>query len=135
MNLKKYISNLGIGVALLSLVTLNVSAKDFTRVYVDSNTFGNVVTAQKDGKANPSVKVTNIYKANGTVSSYKYIRVNVVSNGTTVSLSGNIKVKKGTIAEIPIIANCKKIGKSLTLRAMGNNASLDCQISGNFSAN
>lgn len=135
MNFKKSIKTLGIAALLIVILSVPVSAVDFTNALVDSNTWTTVKSASKDGTANPYVKVTAIYKADGSASNYQYVRVNILSNGYQASTSTNTKISKGTIVEIPIATAYKVKGKNITLMGMGNNSSLDCRITGVFSPN
>ena len=74
-----------------------------------------------------TIKITNIYKENGDLSTYKYVWVKV-SGGT------NTKVQKGSWYDLPVSGEYAKKWRIVTLSAKGNNAALDCQVSGNWIA-
>ena len=118
---------------LIIIGTVSVEASNyttfvFTKKDVDSNTYTSIKSTTKLYDSNIStVKITNIYKANGSASNYKYVWVKV-SGGT------GTKVQKGSWYDLPVSGEYAKKWRIVTLSAKGNNAALDCQVSGNWIA-
>ena len=101
----------------------------FTRKYVDSNTYSNIVYATKyQTTSYATVIVNQIFKADGTSSNYKYVYCRVAPDGESVL------VTKGNSYDLKIPTGLQVPGQNILLQAKGHNASLDCQISGMWNA-
>lgn len=101
--------------------------KTFEKRSVDSNTFVSVTgytKTQTSGTAD--VKITEIYKADGSASNYKKVYAKVNRDGAEKS------IEKGTEDILDIPANAQGKGTVIFLYCKGNNPSLDCQVSGWF---
>ena len=118
---------------LVIIGTVSVEASNYTtfafnKKYVDSNTYTEIMSTTKLYDSNIStVKISNIYKANGDKSTYKYLWVKVRGGTAT-------KIQKGSWYDLPVSGEYAKKWRIVTLSAKGNNAALDCQVSGNWIA-
>ena len=100
----------------------------FTKAFVDSNSYtyitSNTMTMYKEYA---DVKVTNIYKADGSASDYKYVWVKATPDGDPV------KVKLGdSWTQISIPSANRFAGMNVSMHAKGNDPSLDCKITGSW---
>lgn len=112
-----------VGVEASTYTTYTFSKKD-----VDSNSYTKVMgTTKLYDSSISTVKITNIYKADGSASTYKYVWVKVSGGVGT-------KVQKGYWYDLPVTGDYTNKWRNVTLYAKGNNAALDCQISGNWIA-
>ena len=108
-----------------TVVGTNAAETQFTAKFVDSNQYTYVCTAQQYTYSDyAAVEITQIFKADGSLSNYKKVYCKSMPVGTAVL------VEKGTWSNIPIHSSVKGVGKSNDLYAMGNDPSLDCKISG-----
>jgi hypothetical protein len=120
---------LGIAMVLLSTAVAFAATTGFSKKYVDSNTYGDIVSGKKDKAGSVATAyISKIYKADGKDSSYSCVKVKV-KNG-----SGEYTSYKKTSCDMALYPDYQVKGKSLTLRAKGNNPFLDCMISGDFNA-
>lgn len=98
---------------------------NFSFVYVDSNTYTPVVTGTKQtGTANTALYITNLYKADGSASSYKRVYAKATSSGTPVS------VQVGSWYSLSLPSASQAAGSKIILYLMGNDPALDCRASG-----
>lgn len=111
----------------LSMSSICFAAEtSFSKKSVDSNTWTFICSAKKDGSTTyGELKLTNIYKADGTSSStYSTVKAKASEDGTST------KATKGTWTNIPLPAYYQSAGKGVSLYCMGNTPWLDCKISG-----
>lgn len=103
----------------------------FYKAYVDSNTFSNICYSNTyyDTVKRTSVKVVDIFKADGSASSYKKVKAKMIVNTYNSDVQ---TVNKDTIYYFSVPSEYQT-GWQYLLKAMGNNPSLDCQITGTFS--
>ena len=106
-------------------VATNAAETQFTAKYVESDKYTYVCTAQQYSYSDyAAVKITQIYKADGSKSNYQQVYCKSM-------LIGEYKlVDKGCWEDLRIPDSVKGAGKSNDLYAMGHNPSLDCKISG-----
>ena len=98
---------------------------NFSSAYVDSNTYTPVVTGTKQtGTANTALYITNLYKADGSASSYKRVYAKATSSGTPVS------AQLGTWYSLSLPSASQAAGSKIILYLMGNDPALDCRASG-----
>ena len=98
---------------------------NFSSVYVDSNTYTPVVTGTKQtGTANTALYITNLYKADGSASSYKRVYAKATSSGTPVS------AQLGRWYSLSLPSASQAAGSKIILYLMGNDPALDCRASG-----
>lgn len=112
---------------LLISCTLVASATEsvFTKRPVDSNSYSYITSAKKETTTTTAtVRITNIYKADGSSSWYSTVWVKPTSTGTGVS------VTKGAYCDVTIPSQFRTAGSWVNLYAQGNIPWLDCQISG-----
>ena len=112
---------------LLAISTFVASATEvtFSKAYVDSNQYRSVTSAKKETTTTcADVKITDIYKADGSSSNYKKVYAKATYTGESVL------VTKGSYYELTIPASYRSAGNTVYLYAMGHNPSLDCKISG-----
>lgn len=96
----------------------------FKKSFVDSNKWTNICSGKKETKTSTAdLKITNIYKADGSNSLYSKVKA-AVNGGTSAT------AVKGQYVTLKIPSNLQAAGKSVPLIAMGNNPALDCKISG-----
>lgn len=121
-------------VCVLSIGTEVLAAsKTFSKKFVDSNQWTTVVNARKDSTSGfCSVTIDDIYDADGNDCDYKKIKA-VCYNSKKVAVNkSSYTVTKGKMCIMGYKSGFSVIGKTMTLKAMGNNPSLDCKISGAF---
>lgn len=98
---------------------------NFSPAYVDSNTYTPVVTGTKQtGTANTVLYITNLYKADGSASSYKRVYAKATSSGTPVS------AQLGMWYSLSLPSASQAAGSKIILYLMGNDPALDCRASG-----
>lgn len=98
---------------------------EFSSAYVDSNTYTPVVTGTKQtGTANTALYITNLYKADGSASSYKRVYAKATSSGTPVS------AQLGMWYSLSLPSASQAAGSKIILYLMGNDPALDCRASG-----
>ena len=98
---------------------------NFSSAYVDSNTYTPVVTGTKQtGTANTALYITNLYKADGSASSYKRVYAKATSSGTPVS------AQLGMWYSLSLPSASQAAGSKIILYLMGNDPALDCRASG-----
>lgn len=98
---------------------------NFSSSYVDSNTYTPVVTGTKQtGTANTALYITNLYKADGSASSYKRVYAKATSSGTPVS------AQLGMWYSLSLPSASQAAGSKIILYLMGNDPALDCRASG-----
>ena len=108
-----------------TVVGTNVAETQFSAKYVDSNEFTYVCRAQQYSYSDyAALKITQIYKADGSTSNYKRVHCK------SMLVDEVVLVEKGTWMDIPIHSSVKGAGKNNDLYAMGHDPSLDCKISG-----
>lgn len=106
----------------------------YTKVKVDSNEYTTIAKVTKEKKYEYAyVTISNIYKADGSTSNYQQIKGKVVFNDAgTWKICEEKVVKKDTETKFILKNNAKYEGVTLRFRAMGNNPSLDCKVTGHF---
>ena len=97
----------------------------FTRKYVDSNTYSNVAAGfTETDSETATVYVSNIYKANGDPSDYTRVWAKAAYDGQARRVTIN------TYTTLTIPDSNRGSSRYLILYMMGNDPSLDCQVSG-----
>lgn len=123
---------LGADSTVFATVVYNGPIAMFAKEYVDSNEWTYICYSIRSSKATDlEVKITNIYKADGSDSNYKKVKVYCSGGGydfSTKTAPLNITVSY----DVPV--NYGASGTTYKLYAMGNDPSLDCQITGSFMA-
>lgn len=109
------------------------SIQNFFKKFVDSNQWTTIINAKKDSTSGfCSVTIDDIYDADGNDCDYKKIKA-VCYNSKKVAVNkSSYTVTKGKMCIMGYKSGFSVIGKTMTLKAMGNNPSLDCKISGAF---
>ena len=108
-----------------TVVGTNAAETQFAAKFVDSNQYTYVCTAQQYSYSDyAAVKITQIYKADGSSSNYKKVYCK------SMLIGEERLVEKGTWSDIPIHSSVKGAGKNNELYSKGNDPSLDCKISG-----
>ena len=99
----------------------------FEKVLVDSNSFGTIAIARKY-QTTPTAYfyLGNIYKANGTDSTYQKIKVRVMSEGKIYT------VERGKSYNLDIPEAYQEAGWDVAVLGMGNDPALDCRVSGRW---
>lgn len=98
---------------------------NFSSVYVDSNTYTPVVTGTKQTSiGNTQLYINNLYKADGSASSYRRVYAKATSSGTPVS------AQLGSWCSLALPSAYQMAGSRVILYLMGNDPSLDCRASG-----
>lgn len=98
---------------------------NFASAYVDSNTYSPVVTGTKQTfTTNTNLYITNIYKADGSASSYKRVYAKASALGSAVS------VQVGSWYSLSLPSTYQTAGSRVILYMMGNDPALDCRTSG-----
>lgn len=123
----KSILSIGLTAMVLASCTFVGSAAEatFSKKFVDSNQFTYVAAATKATKSSTAdVKITEMYKSDGSSSSYQYLYVRASSDGSQK------RVKKGQYYEVNLPSSLQERGAWVSLYAKGNNPSLDCKVSG-----
>ena len=126
--MKKKLSFVPVLAVAFALLMSSISfAKEvsFTKKFVDSNSYTFITSAVKDTYSETAdIKISNIYKADGSSSNYNivWIKVSGVDEG--------VPITKGYWYTMDLPPLYKDAGDSIILYAKGNNARLDCMISG-----
>ncbi|MBD5553788.1 MAG: hypothetical protein HDQ95_00155 [Roseburia sp.] len=104
----------------------------FSKEYVDSNEWTYICYSIRSSRTTDlEVKISKIYKADGSDSNYK--KVKVYCSGGGYDFSTKIAQLNTTVSyEVPVGYGAS--GTTYKLYAMGNDPSLDCQITGSFMA-
>ena len=125
--MKKFIAILLAGIMIFACAgTCMAKEINFKKKVVDSNVWTYVCTGQKDTTTSTAdLRVTNIYKADGSKSLYSKVKAKVYQ-GSSVTVS------KGVYTSLAIPSSRRAKGKYVPLYAMGNNPKLDCKISGSW---
>jgi hypothetical protein len=128
---KRLVILIAITALLASMFSISAYANELqiTKKYVDSNTWTNVGSAVKTSTSTYSyatVKITALYKADGSSSGYQQLKVKVTLDGTSKVLT------KGTNYDITLPSSHIYAGASISYYCMGNDPALDCQASGYF---
>lgn len=104
----------------------------FSQKPVDSNTMTYIAGATKSSSTDyVNVIVSDIFKSDGSASDYQYVQVRVKSGYSYVS--SQCRVTRGTTGRSITLSKTYGSGTVLSLYAMGNDPSLDCEITGSFS--
>lgn len=128
-NKSKMITSAIIALALACSMFATAFASDttFTKKYVDSNTYTQITSLCKDRSTDyATVTVSNIYKANGSASTYTTVYAKATDYSTVKT------VYKGTPCNLPIPTSYRGAGHWISLYAKNTNSSLDCMISGSY---
>lgn len=121
---------LGADSTVFASVVHNGSITIFTRQYVDSNQWTYVCDSSSTDKSKYlQVKIAAIYKADGSDSNYKKVKIYCAAGNYVVG-SETIGINDSKFYDVPSDYNAA--GTINKLFAMGNDPSLDCQISGFF---
>ena len=99
----------------------------FEKVLVDSNSFTTIAIARKY-QTTPTAYfyLGNIYRANGTDSNYKKIKVRVMDGDKIYT------VEKGHFYNLDIPKDYQAAGWDVAVYGMGNDPALDCRVSGRW---
>lgn len=98
------------------------------KCFVDSNQWTFIASTYSSDKEDEAyIRITDIYKADGSDSNYKKIKYGVCYKSDMFS-SGTIK--KGTKYYFDIPSDCIGRGRKYVFLGMGNNPSKDCLITG-----
>lgn len=118
-------------------VTYNGPIAQIVRSHVDSNTYTTIASPTKASDASTcSLRVTNLYKSDGTGSNYKKIKAKFYVGSTICTTSTEYtSADLGKYLTPTLKEQYRKKGTTLTFKAMGNDPSLDCQMTGFFTAN
>ncbi|MCI8409603.1 MAG: hypothetical protein HFJ09_10105 [Lachnospiraceae bacterium] len=109
------------------------ASKTFSKKFVDSNQWTTVVSATKDSTSGfCSVTINDIYDANGKACNYKKVKAACYYSKNVAVNNSSYTVTKGKMCIMGYKGGFSVIGRTMTLKAMGNNPSLDCRISGAF---
>lgn len=133
-SMKKTIVVVAAIVCVLSVgIEVLAASKTFSKAFVDSNQWTSIVSARKDSTSGfCSVTVDDIYDADGNTCNYKKVKV-VCYNTTNVAVNNSsYTATKGKMCIMGYKSGFNVVGRTMTLKAMGNNPSLDCKISGAF---
>ena len=119
-------------VALLTPSTV-AFAQNYSKVYVNGNSYGVVADGTMDDGCNYiTVVLTEILKADGSESNYKKVLADVCNTyGDQMSILTDNTVRLDEATTIPLM-QVYPAGTRVRLRMMGNNVFLDCIVS--FSA-
>lgn len=139
---KNYLKRVAVGLSVVGLLASTdvmaasgLVSKAFSKVYVDSNTFTTIAKITKQQSYGFAyVTIDGIYKADGSSSNYQKIQGKVhYKSGDDWKICGSqTTIVKGTQAVFTIPKAGSAAGTTLRFRAMGNDPSLDCKISGHF---
>lgn len=116
-------------VALIASMATMVFATEapFSSKRVDSNEWTYVTGGKKETTTSSAdLKITALYKADGSASDYWRIYAKATSSGTKTY------VEKGSYYTIPIPSSFQAAGSNVSLYLMGHSPSLDCKASGNW---
>lgn len=124
--MKRLISIVSAFLMIAAMITI-ISATEvtFTKRYVDSNEWTFVTTAKKETTTTTaSIKVTAIYKADGSDSDYWRLYAKASSGGTSTMITS------GSWCDVQLPKTYQGAGKFVPLFLMGHDPSKDCQVSG-----
>ncbi len=124
--MKRLISIVSAFLMIAAMITI-ISATEvtFTKKYVDSNQFTYVTQAVKQTNSDTAaVKITNMYKEDGSDSNYWRFYVRPTLTG------GQYLIQKDKWYDLRIPATMQNAGTTVQLYAMGHDPSLDCRVSG-----
>lgn len=97
----------------------------FAKKAVDSNSYTYITGATKETTTTyAGVQISDIYKADGSSSSYNNVYVKACTTGYGLSAT------KGRYLDLTIPSGYRAAGSYVTLYAKGNVPWLDCKISG-----
>lgn len=121
---------LGADSTVFATVVYNGPITMFGKQYVDSNEWTYVCDSSRTTTSTSlEVQITNIYKADGSDSNYKKVKV-FCAAGSLVVGSDTVSLNDPKSYIVPSGYNAA--GTINKMFAMGNDPSLDCQISGFF---
>ncbi len=113
-------------------VTVNAIESYVQRKFIDSNTPTYITTAHKSSYGNlVEVKITQMYKADGSASNYNRLYVRMGASGQQ---SSQKVVYKGNWTSFSLNSAYVNIGTAIQFYGMGYDPALDCQITGYFNA-
>lgn len=123
---------LGVCGTVYATVSKNGSITNFTKEYVDSNEWTYICdTSNTSGCTDVSLRVDSIYKADGSSSNYSKVKIYCSVSGVTFA-SDTISKEQTYFYDVP--KGSQGAGATYDLYVMGNNPSLDCQITGFYTA-
>lgn len=125
--MKKKLISILLTLAILVGTSVSTRANEvyYTERDVDSNTYTKVIDASKSGYSKTAtIKITNIYKADGSASNYKCVYCKATSRGTP------LLIYSGSWYDIEIPSDKRDRGASVPLYAQGHDPRFDCKISG-----
>lgn len=128
------VSVVGVLISTDAMAASRVTAT-FSQAKVDSNSYSTIAKIVKKKKFEFAyVNIDEIYKADGSSSNYKRIKGKVeFKDGKDWSNCGTEKtIQKGIEQKFAIPKAGREAGTTLRFRAMGNDPSLDCRITGSF---
>lgn len=115
-----------VAIMILSSSISMAAEATMTKRHVDSNTYDVIANARKDMQTNyGEVKITEIYTADGDISSYEAIYVKACSADASRATA-----TKGTWVLVPIQSAYQSPGVNVPLYGKGRNPALDCKVSG-----
>lgn len=120
--------------AILFTVSISVNAAEsyVQQKFIDSNTWTSITTANKSSYGNlVEVKITAMFKADGTASNYSRLNVRL---GSTGQQSPKQVVYKGYWHSFSLGSNYVYTGTAINFYGMGYDPALDCRITGYFNA-
>lgn len=123
---KKLIATLlTLGILCCTQIGVDAAEQKFSKAYVDSNSYSAIASAYKDTDGDyGSLKITDIYKANGSSSDYQCVYCR------TADLNSEKLVYKGSWYELQLPSYLRVKGKTVYLYVKGHNPKLDCRVSG-----
>lgn len=125
------VASLALVTALISSSTVFAASSAFNNKKVDSNELTFITSCTKKTEYNEVyVKITQIYKADGSKSDYKKVKAKFTSGGSVCTTSSSYTANKGSECTATLKDAYRKKGKTTTFYSMGNNPSLDCKIDG-----
>ena len=115
-------------VLIASMATMVFAASSsFNSAFVDSNQWTYVTTCKKETTSSTAdLKITALYKADGSTSDYWRIYAKASSSGKKTY------VEKGSYYTIDIPDSYQNAGKYVPLYLLGHSPSLDCKASGQW---
>ena len=117
-----------LAVLIASMATMVFAASSsFSSKFVDSNQWTSITNCRKQTTTSTAdLKITALYKADGSTSDYWRIYAKASSIGSKTY------VEKGTYYPINIPDDYRAAGSYVTLYLMGHSPSLDCRASGEW---
>lgn len=120
-------------ILMLSSIPVYAASVTFTRKEVDSNTWTEIEDCRKTSNYDEIyVKITNIYKQDGSSSNYKKVKAQFKFYNSICTTKTSYTANLGVNCYALLKEQYAVSGYPITFYAMGNDPALDCQISGKF---